>query len=367
MSVIRCPLRSPFPVTLALNRGIIFPLLAPSKSPSNIPIILSGITYNLFNAFLQGYSLATTPYPSSCLSSPSFLFGTLLFFCGLSVNVTSDYHLFHLRRLVSSPVSSSKEKIHEKDMITTEDGHHYLIPKDGLFTYVSCPNYLGEIVEWIGWAIACGSTGAGWSFAFYTVANLMPRAMKTHQWYRSTFGRRYPEDRNALIPGLLWGVIGWFQQRVDRAIEDLLGNPAQMWQTGWYLPSIHLKSCPSNHSESLRSPRKFVVQRQKDEICATLLSDGLLVWDESGHVWPSRDPNPDCTAKKLPSNQSTFGQLPLVANIFQMLTSSRELAIPICSFGQHPIASHPTTRRVDQHESPRSCSLTNSKPSSILW
>ncbi|KAJ3055589.1 hypothetical protein HK097_010013 [Rhizophlyctis rosea] len=186
-----------------IHRGIIFPFLAPSKAASNIPIILSGITYNLFNAFLQGYSLATTPYPPLYLTTPTFLLGTLLFFTGLSINIYSDYHLFHLRRLVSSPSTSSKEKINENDMITTGEGHHYVIPKQGLFKSVSCPNYFGEILEWIGWAVACGATGAGWSFAFYTVANLMPRAIKTHRWYQSTFGDRYPKDRKALFPGVI--------------------------------------------------------------------------------------------------------------------------------------------------------------------
>ena len=36
---------------------------------------------------------------------------------------------------------------------------------------------VGEIVEWIGFAIACDSLSA-WAFAFYTFANLAPRAYK---------------------------------------------------------------------------------------------------------------------------------------------------------------------------------------------
>jgi 3-oxo-5-alpha-steroid 4-dehydrogenase 1 len=66
---------------------------------------------------------------------------------------------------------------------------------------VSSPNYLGEIIEWTGWAIATWSL-AGFSFALYTFANLAPRAFANHRWYRETFDD-YPPDRKALIPGVL--------------------------------------------------------------------------------------------------------------------------------------------------------------------
>jgi protein-S-isoprenylcysteine O-methyltransferase Ste14 len=66
---------------------------------------------------------------------------------------------------------------------------------------VSCPNYLGEIVEWGGWALACWNPGAT-AFFIWTVANLAPRAIKTHRWYRQEFAD-YPRDRKALIPFIL--------------------------------------------------------------------------------------------------------------------------------------------------------------------
>ena len=77
----------------------------------------------------------------------------------------------------------------------------YKIPRGFLFDAVSCPNYLGEIVEWIGWALAAWSL-AGASFAFWTIANLLPRALTHHRWYRATFPD-YPKARYALVPGLL--------------------------------------------------------------------------------------------------------------------------------------------------------------------
>jgi steroid 5-alpha-reductase/3-oxo-5-alpha-steroid 4-dehydrogenase 1 len=51
----------------------------------------------------------------------------------------------------------------------------YKIPYGGLFERVSCPNYLGEIIEWSGWALATWSL-PGVSFAVWTFANLAPRA-----------------------------------------------------------------------------------------------------------------------------------------------------------------------------------------------
>ena len=40
------------------------------------------------------------------------------------------------------------------------------------------------------------------SFAVWTAANLIPRAVSHHAWYRRTFPD-YPSDRRAVIPALL--------------------------------------------------------------------------------------------------------------------------------------------------------------------
>ena len=69
------------------------------------------------------------------------------------------------------------------------------------FEWVSCPNYLGEMTEWAGWALATWSL-PGLAFAAYTAANLAPRALAHHDWYRERFPD-YPPRRRALIPYLL--------------------------------------------------------------------------------------------------------------------------------------------------------------------
>ena len=56
----------------------------------------------------------------------------------------------------------------------------------------------GEIIEWIGFAVMTWSVAA-LAFAIWTAANLAPRALSHHKWYRETFPD-YPTERKALIP-----------------------------------------------------------------------------------------------------------------------------------------------------------------------
>jgi 3-oxo-5-alpha-steroid 4-dehydrogenase 1 len=76
----------------------------------------------------------------------------------------------------------------------------YGVPQGGLYRWVSCPNYLGEIMIWTGWAIATWSL-PGLVFAFWTAANLIPRAHAHHVWYKQRF-TDYPSRRKALLPGI---------------------------------------------------------------------------------------------------------------------------------------------------------------------
>jgi 3-oxo-5-alpha-steroid 4-dehydrogenase 1 len=77
----------------------------------------------------------------------------------------------------------------------------YRIPYGGLFKYISCPNHFSEIIEWTGYAIMVWNMPA-LSFAVWTFANLVPRALDHHKWYKSHF-ENYPKDRKAVFPGIL--------------------------------------------------------------------------------------------------------------------------------------------------------------------
>ena len=77
----------------------------------------------------------------------------------------------------------------------------FWIPEGFLYRWVSCPNYLGEIIQWTGFAVAMNAL-AGWSFVCWTIANLLPRALRHHQWYIQQF-EDYPASRRAIVPGIL--------------------------------------------------------------------------------------------------------------------------------------------------------------------
>ena len=100
------------------------------------------------------------------LLTPCFWIGTLLFFAGMGINWHSDSVIRHLR--------------------APGDTRHYL-PQRGMYRYVTSANYLGEIVEWVGWAILTWSL-SGCIFAWWTVANLVPRADAIWHRYREEFG-----------------------------------------------------------------------------------------------------------------------------------------------------------------------------------
>ena len=145
-------------------------------------IIGMGIFFNAANTFFNGLHLFhfSLDYPVSWLSDIRFIGGMVLFVAGFAINQHADHVLFSLRR-------------------PGETG--YKIPRGGLYRWISCPNYFGELLEWTGWAMATWSL-AGLSFALWTFANLVPRALSNHQWYRQHFAD-YPANRKAIIPFLV--------------------------------------------------------------------------------------------------------------------------------------------------------------------
>lgn len=167
-----------------LHRAFVFPfrLRGRERKTATLTTVALGIAFNLANGYLNGrYLFYLGPiYPSAWLLDPRFLAGVALFVMGFSINLHSDTLLIRLR---------------------APDEPGYKIPRGGLFERVSCPNYLGEIVEWFGFALATWSL-PGLAFALWTTANLAPRALTHHRWYKREFPD-YPADRRALIPFLL--------------------------------------------------------------------------------------------------------------------------------------------------------------------
>ena len=167
-----------------LYRTIVFTsLMREGKKQFPVLLVVFAIIFNTLNGFVNGYHLFLdhAGYNLAWLVDPRFIVGTIVFFSGFIIHVRSDRQLRSLRG-------------------PGETG--YSIPYAGMFRYVSSPNYFGEILEWIGWAILTWSI-AGLAFAAFTFANLFPRALANHRWYREEFGAEYPEERKAIIPFLL--------------------------------------------------------------------------------------------------------------------------------------------------------------------
>jgi 3-oxo-5-alpha-steroid 4-dehydrogenase 1 len=165
-----------------IDRTFIFPFrLRNASKPMPIMIPAMGFIFNAANGYINGISLTIThTYTLSWLIDPRFIIGLLLFIAGFAINRYADWILLHLRK----PGENS-----------------YNIPQGGLYRWISCPNYLGEIIQWMGWAISTWSL-AGLAFFLWTFANLAPRALLHHRWYRETFPD-YPKTRRALIPWVL--------------------------------------------------------------------------------------------------------------------------------------------------------------------
>jgi protein-S-isoprenylcysteine O-methyltransferase Ste14 len=166
------------------HRTFIYPLGTRGGPGRTMPVVVVvlAFSFNALNSYVNARSLSALGphYELSWLLSFRFLYGSLLFVAGFVINRWSDATLSRLRK-------------------PGEDGYH--VPRGGLFEEVSCPNYLGEIIQWTGWAVMTWSE-AGLAFAVFTAANLIPRAVSHHNWYRRTFPS-YPRRRRAIIPYLL--------------------------------------------------------------------------------------------------------------------------------------------------------------------
>jgi 3-oxo-5-alpha-steroid 4-dehydrogenase 1 len=165
------------------NRSLIFPWRVRTTGKT-IPLVIvaSAISFNAVNAGLNGYYLGSlASYPVSWLWDIRFITGAATFLAGAAMNIWADEKLIALR--------------------AGGDASGYAVPRGGLFEFVSCPNHLGEIIEWFGFALMCWNLPA-LSFAIWTAANLIPRALSHHAWYRRRF-RDYPRDRAAVVPFLL--------------------------------------------------------------------------------------------------------------------------------------------------------------------
>jgi hypothetical protein len=162
-----------------INRSFVYPLRIRATS-KEIPVVIvaSGVTFNLMNGLLLGYYFAHFgQYADTWMTDFRFITGVLLFAGGMYINWKADARLIALRG---------------------NGDPDYKIPRGWLFEKISCPNHFGEIIEWLGFALLTWSLPA-LAFAIWTIANLVPRALAHHKWYKRQFDD-YPVERKAVIP-----------------------------------------------------------------------------------------------------------------------------------------------------------------------
>ncbi len=164
-------------------RALIYPFrLRTAGKTMPLLIALMAVGFNLVNGSLLGFWLGNLSgaYTNAWFGDLRFAAGLLLFAGGMGLNIWADNRLIKLR----APGET-----------------RYRIPQGGAFRWISCPNHLGEMLEWGGYALLTWSAPALLFFA-WTVLNVLPRSLAHHRWYKENFAE-YPPGRKALIPGLL--------------------------------------------------------------------------------------------------------------------------------------------------------------------
>ncbi|MEJ5920140.1 MULTISPECIES: DUF1295 domain-containing protein [unclassified Corynebacterium] len=163
-----------------VNRALIYPWRTKTQGKTMpLSVMLMSALFNTVNGSFLGADLLRLNRGVDWFSDPRFIIGFALFVIGMSLNWHSDNILLSLR----APGETD-----------------YKIPHGGAFRWVTSPNLLGEIVEWIGFAILTWSL-AGLTFAVWTCANLIPRARSNQRWYHEHFPD-YPASRRILLPGV---------------------------------------------------------------------------------------------------------------------------------------------------------------------
>ena len=147
------------------NRGFVFPLLmrAPKGTASGFSILV--IVLGALVTTVHGYLNATfitklgEHIGDAWLSDPRFIIGIGVYYIGFFINIHSDSIIRNLR---------TKEEIESGKKV-------YRIPEGGLFSLVSCPSYLSELIGWVGFAIATWSRAKATTF-FLPWVKVVPMA-----------------------------------------------------------------------------------------------------------------------------------------------------------------------------------------------
>ena len=171
-----------------IHRTFIFPFVIHSSKNNPLEITLMAFTFCFFNAIMINRSIfcLIKDYGDEFLLN--YIFGLAIFLLGIYINIHSDYSMIKQRNS------------------NQDENNKYIIPRGFMYELISCPNYFGELTEWLGFFILSNSF-SGLVFFISTFANLFPRAIQYHQWYKNKFKEEFATDkdliqRKAIVPFL---------------------------------------------------------------------------------------------------------------------------------------------------------------------
>lgn len=115
-------------------------------------------------------------------------YGLAFFAIGTLGNFYHHWILASLRRAGNADGPAMREKKKQ-----------YVLPVGGLFCYLTTPHYFFELIAWAGIALTAHIWIAALVFLCMS-SYLSARALNTRDYYRTKFGKAWPEKRYVLIP-----------------------------------------------------------------------------------------------------------------------------------------------------------------------
>lgn len=188
-----------------IYRALIGPLLLnPSMSPIHPAVFFSAVGFNIINGLsIGGWAAGYGPQVTEDWAGRVYVIevGMVIWGWALLANFFHDDDLREIRR---AAIRRQKAQA-EKDGKPIEGVQKlYMLPKNGLFHYVTHAHYFCEWIEWIGFYMITGwDCVPARAFLINEITTMTPRALSGHRWYIKEFGKERVGKRKAVIPGIL--------------------------------------------------------------------------------------------------------------------------------------------------------------------
>lgn len=88
-----------YPLLKCFHRSLIYPWLIKGGKPTPLFLAFLAFVFCIYNGYLQArYLTQFAYYEKTWLLNPCFIFGAVLFFIGMAINIHSDHTLRNLRK-----------------------------------------------------------------------------------------------------------------------------------------------------------------------------------------------------------------------------------------------------------------------------